>query len=117
MKMCFDLDGTIAKNKVQGQDYSEVEPMSDVVETMKALKSVGHYLIIYTARNMNTFNNNIGRITAVQAPIILEWLKKWGIPYDELIFGKPNADIFIDDKGFKFTNWKEIKSIFGESNV
>jgi hypothetical protein len=26
-------------------------------------------------------------------------LKDWGVKYNELIFGKPDADIFVDDKG------------------
>jgi hypothetical protein len=26
-------------------------------------------------------------------------LKEWGAKYHELRFGKPNADVFIDDKG------------------
>ena len=33
-------------------------------------------------------------------------LKKWGLSYDELIFGKPSYDIFIDDKNLSFEkNW------------
>ena len=26
--------------------------------------------------------------------------KKWGVQYDELIFGKPSYDVFVDDKNF-----------------
>ena len=25
-------------------------------------------------------------------------LEKWGVKYHELLFGKPHADVFIDDK-------------------
>ena len=25
-------------------------------------------------------------------------MEKFGVPYDKLIFGKPNADYYIDDK-------------------
>ena len=29
-------------------------------------------------------------------------LKKWNVSYDELIFGKPSYDIFVDDKNLSF---------------
>ena len=33
-------------------------------------------------------------------------LKKWGLKYDKLIFGKPSYDFFVDDKNFKYKkNW------------
>ena len=33
-------------------------------------------------------------------------LKKWGVKYDELIFGKPSYDFFVDDKNFQYKkNW------------
>lgn len=36
------------------------------------------------------------------------WLEENGIQYDELFFGKPNADITIDDRVIKFEDWKKI---------
>ena len=39
----------------------------------------------------------------------IEWLEKYCIPYDELLFGKPHVDVFIDDKGMKFKNWDDVK--------
>ena len=44
---------------------------------------------------------NVGRIT-------LEWLDNNGIEYDEIFFGKPNADITIDDRAIRFENWDSI---------
>jgi hypothetical protein len=32
-------------------------------------------------------------------------MKKWGVCYHELILGKPEADIFIDDKAFNSEHW------------
>ena len=29
-------------------------------------------------------------------------LKKWGLSYDKLIFGKPSYDLFVDDKSLGF---------------
>lgn len=110
LKLAIDLDGTICQNKIAGLKYSDADPVPGAVETLNYLKSKGCYIVIYTARNMGTYQNNIGKITANQAPIILEWLKRHNIPYDELILGKPNVDYFIDDKGLTFTTWKDIQN-------
>jgi hypothetical protein len=35
-------------------------------------------------------------------------LKKWGLKYNKLIFGKPSYDLFVDDKAVFFKkNWQE----------
>ena len=30
------------------------------------------------------------------------------VPYDEIYFGKPWAQIYIDDNAFRFENWSAI---------
>lgn len=109
-RICFDLDGTLCENKRPGQEYKDVVPMEGAVEYLKHLRQQGHYIIIMTARNMVTYNNNVGQIIANQAPIVIEWLKKYDMPYDELLFGKPHADFFVDDKGVKFTSIENLKN-------
>ncbi len=108
-RICFDLDGTLCENKKPGQEYKDVLPMPGAVEYLKQLKEQGHYVIIMTARNMVTYNNNVGQIIANQAPIVIDWLKKYDMPYDELLFGKPHADFFVDDKGIQFTSIENLK--------
>ncbi len=106
-RICIDLDGTLCENKVEGETYLDVLPKPGAVAAVQAWKFAGHYIIIYSARNMVTHNNNLGRIIAHQSPIVVEWLKKHQIPYDELWFGKPLADFYIDDKAIEFTTWKQ----------
>ena len=113
MRLCFDLDGTICTNKPVGGKYEDVVPMDGMVEFMRQLKADGHYIIIQTARNMVTHNNNLGKINKHQAPIIFDWLAYYGIPYDEILFGKPHADYFIDDKGIRYTTTEELKTKLG----
>ena len=38
-------------------------------------------------------------------------LKKWGVLYDQLLFGKPAGDIYIDDKAINITDWVQENSI------
>jgi hypothetical protein len=47
---------------------------------------------------MTTHSNNVGRVTADIGRVTFETLEKFDIPYDELIFGKPIADVYIDDR-------------------
>ena len=109
MRYCFDIDGTIAELREEKQFYKDVKPKEGAVETLKKLSEQGHYIILYTARNMKTLSGNLGKINAIQGPVLFEWLKKYEIPYDEIYFGKPDADVYIDDKGLKFESWKDLK--------
>ena len=78
-------------------DYTSVEPIQKNINIVKYLKSLGHTIIIYTARRMKTHNGNIGKIISDIGKITLESLDKFNIPYDEIYFGKPFADYYIDD--------------------
>ena len=112
-KICFDLDGTICENKLGNQSYADLKPLNGAVEVLKDLKEDGHYIIILTARNMKTYENNIGKVIANQSKVVIDWLNKWEVPYDELHFGKPVADIYVDDKGYKLENWKKFNDDLG----
>ena len=46
----------------------------------------------------STHGGNIGRVTADVGAITIQQLHEYTVPYDELIFGKPFADFYIDDK-------------------
>lgn len=106
MKICVDMDSTICKEKLNGEDYYSLEPVEDAVEILKTLKEKGYYIVIHTARGMKTYNNNHGKIIAAHSTSLIEWLKKWEIPFDEILFGKPHVECYIDDKGYRFDNWK-----------
>lgn len=110
MRICVDLDGTICYTKKDLERYEDVLPLPGAVETLWELKNRGYYIIIATARNMRTYNGNIGQVLKAQSGIITDWLRKFNIPYDELYFGKPHVDYFVDDKGLQFHSWEQIKN-------
>tara|TARA_R110002020_G_scaffold182598_1_gene378225 strand:+ start:7027 stop:7383 length:357 start_codon:yes stop_codon:yes gene_type:complete len=106
MRICIDVDGTIVPTRQQDQKYEDLVPFKNAVAAIQQLKANGHEIILLTARHMLTCNNNIGKIVAKQGNILIPWLNKWKIPYDELHFGKPLADIYVDDRGMPFNgNW------------
>jgi len=107
-RICIDLDGVINNLKNSEQDYSEVAPVKGAVDKIQKLKENGHYIIIFTARHMKTCDGNIDLVIEKIGSKTIDWLSKNNIPYDEIHFGKPWADIYIDDNGFRFKSWDLI---------
>lgn len=97
VRICFDLDNTLVTfPKVRG-DYSTVEPIQNTINLAHKLKKLGCTIIIYTARHMKTCEGNQGKIMKKIGNITINTLDKFNIPYDELYFGKPWANFYIDD--------------------
>lgn len=109
LRICIDLDGTICEIRKPEQSYADVLPKKGAAEKIKALRAEGHTIIIYTARNMGSTGHNVGKALKNIGKITLDWLETHQIEYDEIFFGKPNADITIDDRVLLFKdNWNEI---------
>lgn len=99
MRLCFDLDNTLVSFPKIKDDYTSVEPINENISFLKYLKNFGHTIIIYTARRMKTHNGDMGKIMKDIGMITFDTLEKFDIPYDEIYFGKPQADVYIDDLG------------------
>jgi capsule biosynthesis phosphatase len=97
LRVCFDLDNTLVTHPTIPGDYSSVLPIQRNIDYLKLLKLLGHTIIIYTARRMKTHKGNVGAIIADIGKVTFESLDKFGIPYDEIHFGKPYANFYIDD--------------------
>jgi capsule biosynthesis phosphatase len=118
----MDVDGTLCLKKRPDQSYDEVAPNPPVVERLREYRQSGFYVILATSRNMNSYEGNIGLITANTAKILMAWLDRHDIPYDELHVGKPWAGrdgFYVDDKAVRpdeFTrlSYEEILAIVGK---
>jgi len=108
MRLCIDLDGVVCELKKPGQNYSDVKPLPGAVEKLRELRKAGHYIILLTARHMKTCSGNVGMVIARQGKVTLDWLEKHRIEYDEIHFGKPHADLYIDDNALRFASWDQI---------
>lgn len=100
----FDIDGTICPIKGKQEEYIDLVPYSNIVEKLKEYKEGGARIVLFTSRNMNSYNGNIGMINANTAKVLLQWLEKWGIPYDEIIYGKPwpgHRGFYVDDRAIR----------------
>jgi CMP-N,N'-diacetyllegionaminic acid synthase len=96
-RYCIDIDGTICRT--QGLEYGEATPIQVAVNKIRILKEEGHYVILFTARGSLSDKDWSG--------ITTQQLADWGVPYDELHFGKPAADVYIDDKALSADEWHQ----------
>jgi capsule biosynthesis phosphatase len=114
MRIVFDLDGVICGLRKEDQSYADVQVLPGAAKSLHNLRVHGHIIIIYTARNMATHKGNVGKAMKDIGLLTLEWLDKNQIEYDEIYFGKPSGDVYIDDCAFRFRNWEQIDASFIE---
>lgn len=100
MRLCFDLDETLCV----GYPYDIAQPIPGRAMLLKQLKVQGHTIVIYTARGMGRTNNQVAEALKQIESITLKQLSQWDFVFDEIWFGKPSADIYIDDKAISHVN-------------
>lgn len=101
-RLIFDLDDTLCTT--QNGDYANAQPITEVVEKLREYHGQGFTIVINTSRNMRTYQGNIGAINKNTLPIIIDWLGRHDIPYDELYVGKPWCGFegfYVDDKAIR----------------
>ncbi|MBE6140462.1 MAG: capsular biosynthesis protein [Firmicutes bacterium] len=123
--LVMDIDGTIVPIKKKDENYEDLIPNNEVVEKLREYKKNGAKIVFYTSRNMNSYKGNIGMINVHTAPVIIKWLNKWDIPYDELVLGKVwpgHKGLYVDDRAvrpdeFLKYSFAELEKICQNSSV
>lgn len=101
-KLIVDLDGTLTQANTS--DYKNVLPKEEVIEQLREYKKQGFEIVISTARNMRTYEGNVGKINIHTLPVITDWLERHSVPYDEILVGKPwcgHEGFYIDDRSIR----------------
>jgi hypothetical protein len=102
---CFDIDGVICSTK--GNDYKNSQPIYKSIKKINELYFAGNRILIFTSRFMGRSNDNPALAKKKGYQLTLAQLKKWGLNFNKLIFGKPSFDIIIDDKSlFYRKDWQ-----------
>jgi len=122
-KLVVDLDGTITLANTS--DYKNVLPNVELIESLKEYKANGFTIVISTARNMRTYEGNVGKINIHTLPTITEWLDKHEVPYDEVLVGKPwcgHDGFYIDDRAirpseFNSMSFEEITALINKEKI
>lgn len=108
MIFAFDCDGTIC-TKVERADYTQAQPIQDMIDIINHLYDDGHIIKIYTAR---------GQTTGIsQEEFTRKQLKKFGVKYHELVMDKIYYDLLIDDKSITPSGFKNLYDTIGINEV
>jgi capsule biosynthesis phosphatase len=121
-KIVIDLDGTLTVDS--DCSYGEKSANEEVVKMCAEYKKKGFEIIIHTARNMRTYEGNVGKINKNTIPGIIDWLEKNNVCYDEIHVGKPWCGFdgfYVDDKAirpseFASLSYEEILGILHSEN-
>lgn len=96
MVIYIDIDETICHSPDK-PDYTTSTPIMANIAKANKLYDEGNLIIYWTAR---------GTATGIDwTDVTKKQFQKWGVKYHDLKFGKPNYDMFIDDKNVNTKNW------------
>lgn len=97
MIIYIDIDETICHSP-DAPNYITSKPILKNIKKANKLYDEGHLIVYWTARGTGT-GIDWSELTKTQ-------LKKWKVKYHDIKFGKPNYDLFIDDKNINTSEWK-----------
>lgn len=106
MRYAFDIDNTLVKTN--GSDYENSVPIQHRIDRVNHLFDEGHSIYLFTARGMAS-GRDLYEFTANQ-------VREFGIKHHQLIMGKPDVDVFVDDKAISVNDWDQ-KDLFSKSPV
>lgn len=72
-------------------------PIVAAPQALQKLKEMGHEIIIFP-----TWADNQQRRKA-----IVDWLNYFNVPFDDITSVKPEADLYVDNNGYRFENWRD----------
>jgi hypothetical protein len=109
MRIFLDFDGVIHtyENGWTGPIPTD-PPHDDALWAVHRLQDLGHTVVVFSAR-AKTIDGHDG---------ITEWLKKHDFPALSVTCVKTGADIYVDDRGFRFEgDFAELLNFVSYGNV
>jgi 5'(3')-deoxyribonucleotidase len=105
LTLAIDFDGVLHDKAHPLEGKKMGAPMPGAQAAMDELYQAKHKIIIFT-----TMATTPGGKQAVE-----DWLDWYDFDYHEVTAIKPNADLFLDDRAVRFTDWTsailELKSM------
>ena len=108
--IAVDFDGVIHKSSKGFHDGTIYdEPVDDVKKGLEYL-SKSYKLVVYTCK-ANPNRPLIDEKTGTE--LIWEWMEKYDLSkyVSDVVYGKPNAKYYIDDKAICFIDWNQILKV------
>lgn len=106
MRYVIDIDGTVCIS--QPGRYEEATPIIERIDKINLLYDEGNYIVYFTARGMNTYENVAEKAQLRWREITFNQLIQWGAKFHELHLGKPSGDIYVDDKAVNSNDFFNI---------
>ena len=115
--VAIDFDGVIHDNYkgfADGTIYGM--PIEDSIESLRQIHKMGYIIKIYTCKSHPSrplINNKTG------TELVWEWLKDHKLEdiVTQVTWGKPHALVYIDDKAYRFENWKNTMNFLENIHV
>ena len=104
--VAIDFDGVIHKNSKGYHDGTIYDdPVPNAIESIKKLSE--HFEIVIYSFKGHPDRPKMGGKDGNQ--LVWDWLEEYGIKdcVKDVVWGKPNAIVYIDDKGYRFENWDD----------
>jgi hypothetical protein len=95
MRYAIDIDNTLVIT--DGSDYENSKPIQHRIDKVNKLFESGNTIFLFTARGSASGKD--------YSTITHEQMNKFKVKYHKIIFGKPDVDIFIDDKALCLGDW------------
>jgi hypothetical protein len=103
--IALDFDGVIHDDSSGFHDGTIYGNPIDGTKMALEFLSSKYKLVIYSCKS-NPDRPLVNDKTGTE--LIWEWLENWNLRQyiSDVVWGKPNAFIYIDDKGFRFNDWQ-----------
>lgn len=95
MKYAFDIDNTLVHTN--GNDYEHSTPIQHRIDRVNSLFEEGHTIYLFTARGMSSGRDHY--------ELTVRQMHEFGIKHHRIIMGKPDVDVFVDDKAISVYEW------------
>jgi len=101
MIYAFDIDNTLVHTV--GNDYQNSTPIQHRINRVNDLFDEGNTIYLFTARGMASGKDHY-ELTAKQ-------MQDFGVKHHRIIMGKPDVDLFVDDKAISVHEWDRKQSV------
>lgn len=116
MVLVVDLDKTLCTKKTKEETYADVKPYTDIINAINTLNNAGAEVVIESARNMLTQNNNESKVIKNIGLTTLQWLQDNNVQYDGIKFGKTMGTCYIDDKALRPKEFMKLYESLEDKN-
>ena len=108
--IAVDFDGVIHKSSKGFHDGTIYDEPVDGTKKGLEYLSKSYKLVVYTCK-ANPDRPLINEKTGTE--LIWEWMEKYDLSkyVSDVVYGKPNAKYYIDDKAICFIDWNQILKV------